>query len=258
MEDEGRPLPKGWLRQFDAKENHQFFVNTNVEPPTSMWQHPYDDEDYLKTLSSEERERIQEEQNKYNHADYDIESSDEQHHDSKADSKTSTAAATGAPAGASSSSSYAQLPPRPSDRKKSTSEKLKEKLTGQTKEQRAAEKAQRAREEQEAYRMHQQVRQAMVRAEQTGQPQFIAKDQQGRDVFMEPPMPPPGYNYGPNGYGYNPYSSGPYQNPNNRFVQYPRPNYAYGRPYGYGYGSGLGLPIAGGLLGGALLGGLLF
>ena len=32
MEDEHRPLPKGWIRQFDDKEHHQFFVDTNADP----------------------------------------------------------------------------------------------------------------------------------------------------------------------------------------------------------------------------------
>src|SRR6202044_1900790 len=42
MEDEGRPLPYGWIRQLDAKTHHQFFVDTNVEPPPSIWHHPHD------------------------------------------------------------------------------------------------------------------------------------------------------------------------------------------------------------------------
>ena len=64
MEDEGRPLPEGWIRQFDTKENHQFFVNTKTNPPRSIWVHPYDDDEYLSSLTSEERERIQEEEAK--------------------------------------------------------------------------------------------------------------------------------------------------------------------------------------------------
>ena len=56
MEDEGRPLPPGWVRQYDTNESHQFFVDTTADPPRSIWQHPYDDEQYLSTLTSEERE----------------------------------------------------------------------------------------------------------------------------------------------------------------------------------------------------------
>lgn len=97
----------------------------------------------------------------------------------------------------------------------------------------------------------------MARAMQTGQPQFLCKDQQGRDVYIEPPgSGGRGYAaYGQQGYGYNPYSQGPYANPNVRFV---RPSGPYGRPYGFGYGGGIGAPVAAGLLGGALLGGVLF
>ena len=50
------------MRQFDDRQNHQFFVDTTADPPRSIWHHPYDDEDYLSTLNAEERERIQEEE----------------------------------------------------------------------------------------------------------------------------------------------------------------------------------------------------
>ncbi|ERF70944.1 hypothetical protein EPUS_06729 [Endocarpon pusillum Z07020] len=75
MEDEARPLPPGWVRQYDAKEGHQFFVDTNANPPRSIWHHPYDDEQYLSTLTSEERERIQATAMAPNHADIAAESS---------------------------------------------------------------------------------------------------------------------------------------------------------------------------------------
>ena len=57
MEDERRPLPDGWVRSFDPATHHQFFVDTTKEPPRSIWVHPYDDEEYLSTLTSEQRER---------------------------------------------------------------------------------------------------------------------------------------------------------------------------------------------------------
>ena len=121
-----------------------------------------------------------------------------------------------------------------------------------THEQRQQDRARREEQERRAYQMHLQARQAMVRALETGQPQFLCKDQQGRDVYIEPPSGP-GIPRG--AYGYNPYAQGPYANPNTRFV---RPVGPYGRPYGYGYGGGIGAPVAAGLLGGALLGGVLF
>ena len=109
-----------------------------------------------------------------------------------------------------------------------------------TKEEREVEKKKRAEEERKYYEVHMKYRTAMVRAQQTGQPQFLAKDRDGHDVYVEPP--PSGYGggfggaYGPRGYGVSPYSSGPYSSPNARFV---RPQQAYGRPYG-GYGGGYG------------------
>ena len=92
----------------------------------------------------------------------------------------------------------------------------------------------------------------MVRALETGQPQFLCKDRQGRDVYI---VPPTGDAAPMGARAYNPYAQGPYTNPNTRFLA---PDYPYSRPYGYGYGGGYGFPLMGGLLGGAMLGGLLF
>ena len=129
---------------------------------------------------------------------------------------------------------------------------MKDKLTGSTHEQRAAERRQREEEERRTYERHQQIRVAMMRAAETGQPQFIGKDRNGKEVYIEPPQ---GAQMPPGAYGYNPYTQGPYANPNATFI---RPQYEYGRPYGYGYGGGYGLPLAGGLMGGMLLGGMMF
>jgi len=251
MEDELRPLPKGWIRQYDAKEAHQFFVDTNAKPPRSIWVHPYDDEQYLSTLSPEERERIQEEERQRLQPDLD---------------KISAKSAEGV------------LPPRPSvsegkEKKGLTGfgRKFKDKVTGSTHEERKQLRAQREEEERQYYEAHQQFRQAMQRAQMTGEPQFLGKDKDGKDVYIEPPGGPgvAGYGDGYGAYGggggyvqpgqgavgYSPYTSGPYANPNARFIKPPMP---YNRPYGPGYGGGYGLPLAGGLLGGLLLGGLLF
>ncbi|KIW18197.1 hypothetical protein PV08_02485 [Exophiala spinifera] len=242
MEDLQRPLPEGWVRSYDAKENHQFFVDTKADPPKSYWEHPLDNPDVVKSLSSEERERLQDEEDQMRkRAAHTPEPPDEDHHEH-------------AP--------LPELPPRPNQgqshtaTKKSFGEKLKDKVTGTTHDERVKNRAQREQEEREYYEAHMRLRQAMQRAELTGQPQFFAKDRDGRDIYIEPSNPGYGYgNYGNRGYGVNPYASGPYANPNARFI---RPGYPYGRPYGGYYGGGAGLPIAGGLLGGLLLGGLLF
>ncbi|KAJ9618051.1 hypothetical protein H2204_013200 [Knufia peltigerae] len=246
MEDLQRPLPEGWVRSYDPKENHQFFVNTKEDPPKSYWEHPLDNPDVVKSLSSEERERLQDEENQMRRR----------------------AAHTPEPPDDKDHHAFPELPPRPNNSrhqsqqqgaatKKSFGEKLKDKVTGTTHDERVKNRAQREQEEREYYEAHMRLRQAMQRAEMTGQPQFFAKDRDGRDIYIEPSNPGYGYGggYGNRGYGVNPYSSGPYANPNARFI---RPGYPYGRPYGGYYGGGAGLPIAGGLLGGLLLGGLLF
>lgn len=253
MEDENRSLPPGWVRQFDSKENHQFFVDTRANPPRSIWHHPYDDDEYLRSLSAEERERIQEEERQRmytNHSDDDLAT---KYPPEKQSHVVSAASSTG------SSAIPQNLPPRPDNthhdsrtQKVGLGDKLKEKLTGHTREERARERQLREQEELQYAEAHMKFRAAMQRAMQTGQPQWLAKDRDGRDVYVEPPNY--GYNaYGAGAYGYNPYTAGPYSNPNARYI---RPPYGYARP-GYG-GSGYGMPIAGGLLGGMLLGGLLF
>ncbi|ORY00593.1 hypothetical protein BCR34DRAFT_606199 [Clohesyomyces aquaticus] len=238
MEDEQRRLPPGWVRQFDPQEGHQFFVDTNAHPPRSIWVHPYDDDEFLSTLSPEERKKHSRMQRTMTLEDIAAEDSEDDEHP--------------------------KLPPRPGGKAGASSDgsqltgihkfgrKMKDKITSSTHEQRAAQRAKRAEQERRAYIAHLQARQAMVKAMQTGQPQFLCKDAQGRDVFIEPPNGPAI----PRGaYGYNPYAQGPYGNPNARFV---RPAQPYARPYGYGYGGGFGAPIAAGFLGGAVLGGLLF
>jgi hypothetical protein len=236
MEDEMRELPPGWVRSFDPETAHQFFVDTRANPPRSIWTHPYDDEEFLNTLSPEERKKHTRIHRTMTLEDLTAEDSDAED----------------------------QLPPRPTSKGKDAaasgelsgihkfSRKLKDKMTGQTHEEREQARARRAEQERQAYLQHVRTRQALLRAMETGQPQLLGKDRQGRDVYIEPPHGP----YAPRGaYGYNPYGGRQFGNPG---VRYMRPAGPYGRPYGYGYGGGAGLPIAAGFLGGALLGGALF
>ncbi|KAL8861825.1 MAG: hypothetical protein Q9178_001694 [Gyalolechia marmorata] len=239
MEDEGRPLPPGWVRQYDPENHHQFFVDTTREPPRSIWHHPYDDEEYMSTLDPMERQKIQGSLRVPSNADIAAESSedDREHH-----SPTHTV---------HHNTSSSSQPQQPKAGPSSFGRKMKDKLTGTTHEQREQERRQRAIAEQQAYERHRQLRQAMVTAIRTGQPQHVGKDRDGRDLYIEPPQT----DFAPhNGYGYNPYTHGPYANPNARFL---RPAHPYGRPYGRGYGGGYGLPLAGGLMGGMLLGGIM-
>lgn len=239
MEDEGRPLPPGWIRQYDSENHHQFFVDTTKDPPRSIWQHPYDDDEYMNSLDPKERQRIRGSLRVPNHDDIAAESSDDEResHPSPQPGKANTPANTSQPSAGPSK----------------FGRKLKDKLTGTTHEQREEQRRQRAIAEQEAYERHRQLRAAMVEAMRSGQPQFIGKDANGKDIYIEPP---PTAGMGPGGYGrgYNPYAQGVYANPNARFI---RPANPYQRPYGGGYGGGYGLPLAGGLVGGMMLGSMM-
>ncbi|KAG8722911.1 hypothetical protein FRC08_000011 [Ceratobasidium sp. 394] len=46
MEDEARPLPKGWVRDYDHANKHHFYVDTQSDPPRSIWVHPFEDEQF--------------------------------------------------------------------------------------------------------------------------------------------------------------------------------------------------------------------
>lgn len=241
MEDETRPLPEGWVRTFDRDSGHQFFVDTTKEPPRSIWTHPYDDEQYLSSLSQADRQRIEQEPTMFHRhpsqadiiAEHTDEDDDRDHHDA--------------------------LPPRPE--KLSLGRKLKNKMTGTTHEQREKERQKRAQAEKEAYQRHMAIRKAMVKAVETGQPQLIGRDRDGQEVYVQPPPQYSNSAYG-GGLGgrsmFNPYSSGMYSAPSDRYA---RPVGPYGRPRGYGYGGGYGMPLGlglgGGLLGGVLIGDML-
>ena len=252
MEDEGRPLPEGWVRSYDPENDHQFFVDTTADPPRSIWQHPYDDENYLKTLAPKERDRVGALHRVPTDADIAAESSDDDTHEKASTSKQTASSSAGGARSANGPSD--SMAPGSSDRdKRKLGRKLKDKLTGSTHEEREVQRQQRAQQEAAIYERHRQLRQAMLQAAQTGQPQWLGKDPRtGQDVYIEPPNGP---QLPPGALGYNPYAQGPYANPNARFI---RPDYPYGRPYGGGYGGGYGLPLAGGLFGGLLLGSLLF
>ncbi|KAG9011128.1 hypothetical protein FRB90_007471, partial [Tulasnella sp. 427] len=39
-EDDHRPLPAGWIRQWDGANQAYFYVDTTINPPLSVWEHP--------------------------------------------------------------------------------------------------------------------------------------------------------------------------------------------------------------------------
>lgn len=50
IEQEDRPLPPGWVPQYDEQHDRFFFVDTNANPPRSIWIHPLDDQEWLSTV----------------------------------------------------------------------------------------------------------------------------------------------------------------------------------------------------------------
>ncbi|TKA67622.1 hypothetical protein B0A49_05086 [Cryomyces minteri] len=244
MEDEHRPLPTGWVRQYDSKTHHQYFVDTTANPPRSIWQHPYDDKQFLDTLDPVEREHVTRLHRSVSLKDIEAESSDDEAGGHMRGATKGQFSTQGRPAMTTSDANPHGV--------EKFGRKIKDRLTHSTHQEREMQRRQRAEEEQKAYEAHLAFRRAMSEAMRTGQPQFIGRDRNGKDVYIESPNGPPV----PQGaYGYNPYAQGPYTNPNARFI---RPEQPYARPYGYGYGGGYGFPLMGGVLGGAMLGGLLF
>lgn len=205
----------------------------------------------MSSLSSSERARIEKLHEAPSHADINAETSGED------------------------SDIEHQLPPRqgnnadePKGVKKYT-RKMKDKLTSSTHHERESFRQQRAREEQAAYERHRVIRAAMVKAIQTGQPQYLGKNKEGKGVYIDPPSNrggaysggyPGSLGYGGTGYGWGgpPMVGGV----GNGVMMRPGIGYGgrpgYGRRPGYGYGGGMGLPLMGGLVGGAMLGGALF
>jgi hypothetical protein len=256
MEDETRPLPPNWVRSYDTDTHHQFFVNTAVDPPRAIWHHPFDDDEYLATLSGPERARIDSVHNPPHEAPLDDDDA----------------------AGRGSGEHFpTELPPRdaadpgaPTGGVHRFGRRMKDKLTSSTHEERQARRAQQEAEDAAAYERHQRYRAAMAEAERTGEPQLVGQDKQGQDVYLEPSYGGRAGGYGPRAYGINPWAvgGGPYAGGG---MRYARPPGMYGRPYGPygggygryggygGYGGGYGMGGMGmmgmGMGGGMMLGG---
>ncbi|ORY70967.1 uncharacterized protein BCR38DRAFT_331317 [Pseudomassariella vexata] len=262
MEDELRELPPGWVRTYDPETNHQFFVDTRADPaPRSIWHHPYDDDEYMKSLPAEERTRIKGLVRHPMQEDITAETTDDEegegtHHQNL---------------------SLGHGKPQQKHKQTGFGRRLKDKLTGSTHEQRLAARQQREKQERDLYRQHLLFRTGLQKAIQTGQPQLLGKDDNGSDVYLEPPgsrypgvksvrrinsqmqevfygegaaVPVGARHIRPDGF----YDVGLMHG---RSVG--RPYQTYQRPYGNGYGGGIGMfPVAAPLIGGMMLGGLLF
>lgn len=260
MEDSARALPNGWVRQYDTETHHQFFVDTTATPPRSIWHHPYDDEQYLASLPESERDRIKSMQRVHSLSDIEAESSDDD---------AAHGHGHGQPAGGAAGAQQPGLldtGPEKLSKPEKFGRKLKDKLTSSTHQERAAKRQRRAEAEREAYYQHQHIRRQIGRAVETGEPQLLGRDSEGKEVWIEPPRGAPLRR--DNAYSVNPWNRGGYfggppgmmAGPGN---MYTRPVGPYNRPYGrggygYGYGGGLGMAPLLGLGVGLGVGSLLF
>jgi len=50
LDDERRDLPEGWVRCFDPKTEHAFYVDEKDPNHRAIWVHPYDDPTFLQSL----------------------------------------------------------------------------------------------------------------------------------------------------------------------------------------------------------------
>ncbi|KAK4185606.1 hypothetical protein QBC35DRAFT_389118 [Podospora australis] len=270
MEDELRPLPRGWTREFDPVSQHQFFVDTNSPAPhRSIWTHPYDDDVFLSSLPLEERLQIEENYSgRYDRGPSAEDIAAETTDDDDDDSDTTT------------------LCPSSSPKKRSGfGQKLKDKITGKSRSQRIQERAERCAAEKEMYRQHRILRKGMTDAMISGRPQLLGRDSDRKHVFLEPPghtypyvtkvqkvspylsevfyddsqrptarpagryMRPEGemYGCGYGGYGCGKFAGGRWDKPADK----------YERKKGSGFGGGLGFPLMMPMLGGLALGGMM-
>ncbi|KAL2269231.1 hypothetical protein VTJ83DRAFT_4077 [Remersonia thermophila] len=284
MEDEMRPLPTGWVREFDPETQHQFFVDTLSTPPRSVWHHPYDDDMYLSSLPANEREEIRRMHSglarRPSAADIAAEDTD-----SDADSDADEAPGPdGIPAPQRRPNPQQSQEHNVSAIARGLGRKLKDRLTGTTHEQRSAERIRRAAAERELYRQHCILRRAMLEAMRTAKPVSIGRDANRVHLFLEPPGhtfpgvvdvkrlgpylsevvydvdgPRPGphgrylrpeaemYGMGYGGYGCGRWAGG----------RWDRPALPYNRRLGPGFGGGFGFPMIMPLAGGLMLGGML-
>lgn len=122
MADDARPLPSGWVRQFDDKNKRTFYVDTKANPPRSIWTHPADEvsqngsTSYAPPVDAPPNSRTS--------------VNEKGHHAHAKDSEVRHHAASG--------------------RKKGLGEKLTDKLTGTTK----SERDEKKRQQREAVRLH--------------------------------------------------------------------------------------------------------
>ncbi|KAI1793953.1 hypothetical protein LXA43DRAFT_884674 [Ganoderma leucocontextum] len=224
--DYNTPLPDGWVREFDPKANHPFWVDTNVEPPRSIWVHPYEDEQFLRE-HPDIRERLA---RGLRPGDQPPPYTPRRHSFSGSSPTSASAAHFPVPVRENVTRTSQSQPqtPKSSQQRKGFFDKLKDKAIG-TKEEREA----RHREEEQRQRHLAEMRRQRQQEEMSA----------FRGHYQHPLG---GAGYGPGVYS-QPLYAAPTGNP-----------YGMGgrRPGGFG-GAGIGLPLLAGAAGGLLLGDVL-
>lgn len=62
-----RPLPRGWVTRTHKQSGRQYYVDTTVDPPRSIWHHPLDDEEYLDSLAPTDSNEAEFAHERYDH-----------------------------------------------------------------------------------------------------------------------------------------------------------------------------------------------
>ncbi|GAA5922172.1 hypothetical protein JCM3775_003516 [Rhodotorula graminis] len=246
--DAERPLPEGWRREFDTNTQHFFYVDTRATPPRSIWSHPLDDPDFLDAHPEIAKEFAPPAGAPPAETSATPSVVDEKKgHHSLFHRGGDDKAAEEERRGHNHDHDHASTSAKKDDR--TLGRKMKDKLTGKTHEERVKERKDRAERERREYDEYLRRRGEMLRAVNAGQYRSSYSAPQG--PYRVQPMYGGRYGgggmygrgmYGGRGYGY--YPAGPM---------------GYGNGIGMmGRGPGMGMAMGGGLLGGLLLGDMLF
>ncbi|KAF8284628.1 hypothetical protein DL93DRAFT_2092300 [Clavulina sp. PMI_390] len=262
---ERRDLPAGWIKEHDPQSDRDYYVDTLAEPPRSIWVHPLDDPDFVRTHRGDDASDLDESVDTHSQRPPSPYGGDSKGSDYPEDKKArrndddhlqvpSTAGA-GSSKGHSRTDSAASGSSTSAAKKRGFFGKLKDKALG-TKEEREAARKERERRRKEEERLYYERRDAMMAArQQQMEVQRAAYEERQRRYAEQQQQYYQQAGYAPQGQYYgrppmNAYGGPTYQDP-----------YAYGAsPYGrrqQGGGIGPGGALLGGVVGGLLLGDLL-
>ncbi|GAA6049302.1 hypothetical protein JCM3770_005930 [Rhodotorula araucariae] len=263
--DAERPLPEGWRREFDRNSEHFFYVDTKANPPRSIWSHPLDDPDFLRANPEIAQKYAPPPGAPPGDSSTSSSGGTTPAHSSSADEKHRHSFGRGEgddghKKGETLRKSRPVQQQQQQQQQHNTQEKhddrtlgrrMKDKLTGSTHEERVAERKKRAEEEKRQYDEYLRRRGEMLRAVNQGRYQTSYSAPAG--PYRVQPL------YG-GMYGSSRYGGGGYGG----YARYPAGPMGYGsgigmmRP-GMGMGmGGMGLGMGAGLLGGLMIGDMMF